>query len=848
LGEVLELNKIAIFSVFFGLVLSSSLVFHCEGWSNGGYSDNPALPKFGTHDWIAQHALDWQSPVQGMPTLPLADFLYGTELPDNGGASEGIGDTSKHHVYFFANGLVQDDASAQRAQQEQNNAVNLFRAGDLTGAAKRLGMMTHYISDVGVFGHVMGDATDWGGETHHSDYEDYVNDRTNTYASEFSSFLTFDGNLENISAYDAAVTLANNTTFDAGGAQTCVWMDQNYDWADSVFRNRSGESLNRATNLVADALHVSFVEMASGQSSSTLQVVINEVELDPAGTDYGTEWVELLNPATSPVNIGGWTISPTAGATVTVTIPQGTIIQPEGYFVYTHHTQWLDNSNECVVLRDASHSEVDKTPVLSDNANDGNSWSRYPNGVDTDTSSDWRFQLSTKGASNGKVSSSISCDVALPQPSAGSTAKVNGQITPVHQTALVEIMFTKPSGPPEKRTLATDSSGDYEDQFLLDQSGPWAASASWKGDYDHEQAQSPAALFTVEPGDVYPPVTSDNYDGLWHATDFAITLTATDDFSGVNETFYRINNGQIQNVSSGGQPVITSEDANNILEYWSVDNVGREEDRHFLTEIKLDETTPFGSVVIDNSASYANSSSVTLSLNATDIVSGIYRVRFSNDGIWDTEPWEPFIPTKSWMLTSGDGNKTAYFQIKDYAGLVSSTYPRTIFLDATMPSIAAPLRDPSGDVQANQSVRILANVTDSGSGLKSVTLTYFTNRSVLGLKFQMTLNQTSGLYEYTILGQEARTLVEFQITAYDNAGNSRTEDNAGEHYRYTVNPLYDLDGDGIVTMEDLNIAAQAFGSRPGSQNWNPIADTNGDSKIDMKDIAAVAKKYGEHYP
>lgn len=848
MGEVLELNKIAIFSVFFGLVLSSSLVFHCQGWSNGGYSDNPALPKFGTHDWIAQHALDWQSPVQGMPTLPLTDFLYGTELPDNGGASEGIGDTSKHHIYFFADGLVQDDASAQRAQQEQNNAVNLFKAGDLTGAAKRLGMMTHYISDVGMFGHVMGGATDWGAETHHSDYEDYVNDRTNIYASEFSGFLTFDGNLENISAYDAAVTLANDTTFDAGGAQTCVWMDQNYNWADPVFRNRCGESLNLATNLVADALHVSFVEMASVQSSSTLHVVINEVELDPAGTDYGTEWVELLNSATSPVNIGGWTISTTAGVTVTVTIPQGTIIQPEGYFVYTHYTQWLDNSNECVVLRDASHSEVDRTPVLSDSANDANSWSRYPNGVDTDTSSDWRFRLSTKGGSNGKVASSISCDVTLSQPSAGNTAKVNGQITPVHQAALVEITFTKPSGPPEKRTLATDSSGIYEDQFFLDQSGAWVASAVWKGDYDHEQAQSLAALFTVEPGDVYPPVTSDNYDGLWHTTDFGITLTATDDFSGVNETFYRISNGQTQNVSTGGQPVITSEGANNALEYWSVDNVGHEEDHHFLTEIKLDETTPFGSVVIDNSAPYANSSFVTLSLNATDLLSGIHRVRFSNDADWDTEPWEPFIPTKSWMLRSGEGNKTVYFQIKDYAGLISSTYSRTIFLDATMPSIAAPLRDLSGDVQPNQPVRISANVTDSGSGLKSVTLTYFTNRSVLGLKFQMTLNQTRGLYEYTILGQEARTLVKFQITAHDNAGNSKTEDNAGEYYRYTVNPLYDLDGDGIVTMEDLNIAAQAFGSRPGSQNWNPIADTNGDSKIDMKDIAAVAKKYGEHYP
>ncbi len=26
--------------------------------SNGGYSDDPANPDYGTHDWIAQHALD----------------------------------------------------------------------------------------------------------------------------------------------------------------------------------------------------------------------------------------------------------------------------------------------------------------------------------------------------------------------------------------------------------------------------------------------------------------------------------------------------------------------------------------------------------------------------------------------------------------------------------------------------------------------------------------------------------------------------------------------------------------------------------------------------------------------
>jgi hypothetical protein len=29
-----------------------------SGWSNGGYSANPSNPDYGTHDWIAEHALD----------------------------------------------------------------------------------------------------------------------------------------------------------------------------------------------------------------------------------------------------------------------------------------------------------------------------------------------------------------------------------------------------------------------------------------------------------------------------------------------------------------------------------------------------------------------------------------------------------------------------------------------------------------------------------------------------------------------------------------------------------------------------------------------------------------------
>ncbi len=240
------------------LVLASPYVAAAFGWSNGGWSTDPATPKYGTHDWIAQHALDWL-PVDEKQTIinNLAVYLYGTELPDNAHAPDGagVGDTSKHHVYYYANGSLQDDSAAVRAQQEYDSALSYARDGDWVNASKRLGVMTHYICDVGVFGHVMGSGTAWGNEVHHSDFEDYVLSRTDTYIAEFNAHLVFDGALDNVSAYDATLTLAFNTTFGDNGSYDCTWMDQSYSWSNPTFKNRCGESLNLATNLVADVLH-----------------------------------------------------------------------------------------------------------------------------------------------------------------------------------------------------------------------------------------------------------------------------------------------------------------------------------------------------------------------------------------------------------------------------------------------------------------------------------------------------------------------------------------------------------------------------------------------------------------
>jgi len=121
-------------------------------------------------------------------------------------------------------------------------------------------------------------------------------------------------------------------------------------------------------------------------------IVINEFDLNPAGKDAANEWVVLYNPTEVEVDISSWALETTHGETVTVKIPRGTIMPPKGYWTYIHSRQWLDNEDELIILKDAEGIEVDRTLMASDTDDDNRYWTRYPDGLDTNSDSDWRFR------------------------------------------------------------------------------------------------------------------------------------------------------------------------------------------------------------------------------------------------------------------------------------------------------------------------------------------------------------------------------------------------------------------------------------------------------------------------
>jgi len=136
--------------------------------------------------------------------------------------------------------------------------------------------------------------------------------------------------------------------------------------------------------------------------------------------------------------------------------------------------------------------------------------------------------------------------------------------------------------------------------------------------------------------DVIPPVTSDDADDLWHATDVTVHLSASDaGGSGLKETQWRLDEGawQVGPTALVPAPVDHGGDGIHTLEYYSLDNFGNHEDAKSC-QVKIDTTAP---VTSDDAPEDWSEYDVTVHLEASDGDSGPATTHYRIDGgAWQT--------------------------------------------------------------------------------------------------------------------------------------------------------------------------------------------------------------------
>ena len=132
-------------------------------------------------------------------------------------------------------------------------------------------------------------------------------------------------------------------------------------------------------------------------------LMINEYEQNPPGTDYDREWIEIFNPTDRSFSMVGWTIETVHGIQRIESLGESHI-EPHSHKTYVLRGQALDNGgeskfplSECAILRDSNGDRVDCTPWTTDYYNDGRTWQRIHDGSDR-----WVFKDETSGIANSR--------------------------------------------------------------------------------------------------------------------------------------------------------------------------------------------------------------------------------------------------------------------------------------------------------------------------------------------------------------------------------------------------------------------------------------------------------------
>lgn len=243
----------------------------------------------------------------------------------------------------------------------------------------------------------------------------------------------------------------------------------------------------------------------------------------------------------------------------------------------------------------------------------------------------------------------------------------------------------------------------------------WSVDASGNEELPHKTAE-----FTITADLTAPEGSITINSGADYATSYYVTLagSATDvGGSGVTQMRYRVDSGAWSTWRAyaatwpGSYSIGTGQGTRTItVEYMDrAGNVGSAFDT-----IVYDSVRPTGTVAIAGGAATTASSEVTVNLAMTDAVSGMGTMRFSNNNsTWSA--WEPYAPTKVWMLTAGNGPKTVYVQVRDNAG---NQYATSDTITAEISDAIAPtgsvVIDADAPRTANTTVALTLSATDTG--------------------------------------------------------------------------------------------------------------------------------------
>ncbi len=276
-------------------------------------------------------------------------------------------------------------------------------------------------------------------------------------------------------------------------------------------------------------------------------------------------------------------------------------------------------------------------------------------------------------------------------------------------------------------TATDDQSGIAKTYYSVDESEfTEGTSFTVKGDglhkisyYSVDNAGNKEEVKTAEVKiDTTAPVTTAKVPTDWSKEAVTVTLTATDDQSGIAKTYYSVNKSEFIE----GTSFTVKGDGLYIISYYSVDVAGNKEEVK-TAEVKIDTTAPVTTAKVPADWS---KEAVTVTLTATDDQSGIAKTYYSVDESEFTEGTS--------FTVKGDGiHKISYYSV-DAAGNKEEVKTAEVKVDTTAPVTTAKV--PAD--WSKEDVTVTLTATDDQSGIAKTYYSIDESELIEGTSFTVT--------------------------------------------------------------------------------------------------------------
>ncbi|MCC3375937.1 discoidin domain-containing protein [Cohnella sp. REN36] len=181
-----------------------------------------------------------------------------------------------------------------------------------------------------------------------------------------------------------------------------------------------------------------------------------------------------------------------------------------------------------------------------------------------------------------------------------------------------------PSLPAQVEAVYNDSTTGLVDVAWEPITADRVANMGWFTVDGHVAGTPVKAKAVVRVVDKQPPTTTDNAPSGWVNHDVTVLLSATNVGTGVDETFYQVDDGEVR---TGNEFVLSEEGVHKIV-YWSVDKAGNAEEPRTAT-VMIDKTGPELAIELDQTTLWpANHKMATVkaALKASDAGAGVKSV------------------------------------------------------------------------------------------------------------------------------------------------------------------------------------------------------------------------------